>query len=138
MYVCLNSLGHAVAWNYDGTMPNDVPAGATVVDVPEAQFLQLRTMRGRVRYSGTRFVPLTASAGDFMRALIELDWYSSVNAAVAALNPSTANGKLAQVQWSRAAIFKREHPLLLQIAAAIGKTSEDLDDLFLLANTYDA
>lgn len=74
---------------------------------------------------------VTARAGDFLRALIELGLYDKVDAAVKAL-PSN-EGKLAQVLWARAASFERNHPLVIQIATALGV---DLDALFTLANSY--
>lgn len=79
-------------------------------------------------------VPAIASAGDFMRALIELGWFDAVEAAIAAVPGD--EGKLLRALWTRAAVFERHNPRVLQIAAAIGKTSADLDDLFLLANSY--
>lgn len=75
-------------------------------------------------------VPATAQAGDFMRALFDLGWYDAVNAAV------TQAGGLAKILWDRASIFERNHPLVIQIGTAIGKTSDDLDNLFRKSATY--
>ncbi len=75
-------------------------------------------------------VPQAASAGDFMRALYDLGWYDSAKAAVAAV------GGLAQILWDHAATFERQHPMVIQIATAIGKTSADLDSLFRKSATY--
>jgi hypothetical protein len=75
-------------------------------------------------------VPQTASSGDFMRALYDLGWYDAAKAAVASV------GGLAQILWDRAAIFERQHPMVAQIATAIGKTSDDLDNLFRKTATY--
>jgi hypothetical protein len=77
-------------------------------------------------------VPRTAAAGDFMRALYELGWYDDAKAAV------EAAGGLAQILWDRAATFERNHPLVAQTATAIGKTPDDLDDLFRKAASYTA
>lgn len=81
-------------------------------------------------------VPRTVSSGDFMRALIELGWYGSVLSVVNGMDVNTPDGLLAKVLWQRASIIERFHPMLVQIARAIGKTDADLDRLFLLAGTY--
>ena len=43
---------------------------------------------------------------------------------------------LAQDLWAHASSFERYHPLVIQIATAINKNSDDLDGLFRLAATY--
>lgn len=75
-------------------------------------------------------VPREALSGDFKRALYELGWYDDVAAAAAAA------GGLAKVLWEGASRFERHHPLVVQIATAIGKTSADLDALFVKTTTY--
>ena len=72
-------------------------------------------------------VPQSVRAGDFVTALYQLGWIADVKAAVAAA------GGLAEDLWLHAASFERDHPMVAQIGAAIGKTSADLDELFLLA-----
>lgn len=76
-------------------------------------------------------VPEFVRSGDFFHALIDLGWYDQIDAAinsmVAANHP---DAKLAKVLWDKASRFERSHPLLIQIATAIGKTSDDLDALF--------
>jgi hypothetical protein len=84
-------------------------------------------------------VPETAVAGDFMRALLDLGWYDSVVAAIDSLrNNNTAQGKLVGVLWDRASSFERYNPLLIMIATAIGKNSDDLDQLFIKTLEYRA
>lgn len=75
-------------------------------------------------------VPQTASAGDFVSALIDLGWYDAVDAAAKA-----AGGK-ALILWNRAATFERNHAIVRAIAQAIGKTEADLDALFIKTATY--
>jgi|SRR4051812_4084463 hypothetical protein len=75
-------------------------------------------------------VPQAASSGDFMRALYELGWYDNAKAAV------EMAGGLAKILWDRAATFERQHPMVAQISQAIGKNSDDLDELFRRAATY--
>lgn len=75
-------------------------------------------------------VPEVVPSGDFIRALHELGWIGDVKAAVVQASP------LAQDLWAHASNFERNHELVIQIATAIGKDSEDLDELFRLAATY--
>lgn len=72
-------------------------------------------------------VPQTVRAGDFVTALHELDWINDVKAAVAAA------GGLAEDLWMHASTFERGHSLVAQIGTAIGKTSAELDQLFVRA-----
>ena len=107
----------------DTQLPNDAPIGAWLlsntgeVTVDEAKKRRL-------------LCPGVASAGDFMRALYELGWYANVVTAV------TTAGGLSKILFDRAAIFERHHPMVDSIAQAIGKTQDDLDDLFYKAATY--
>ena len=81
-------------------------------------------------YTGAEPVPDEASSGNFVRALHELGWIGQVKAAVAQSDPLT------QDLWFHAAKFGRYEPRIIQIAAALGKTDSDLDQLFRLAHTY--
>jgi hypothetical protein len=46
----------------------------------------------------------------------------------------TAAGEAAQIEWEYAADVRRDHPLFLQMAAALGKTDADVDAFFLAAS----
>lgn len=72
-------------------------------------------------------IPSVVPAGDFVVALHQLGWIDDVKAAVAQA------GAMAEDLWMHASTFERGHPMLLQVAQAIGKTSDDLDRLFLTA-----
>jgi hypothetical protein len=76
--------------------------------------------------------PKHVPAGDFVAALYQLGWLEDVKAAVAAA------GGLAAELWAHASSFERNHPLVAQIATAIGKSQADLDSLFLLAQQIGA
>lgn len=134
MYVCIDATGRATAWNYDGSLPSEVPQGSTAVEVTEAQFLPLRTLRAPVILSNGQFVPATAPAGHFMKALIELGWYDAIDLAVNSLTGQ--QGKIAKALWSRAVEFPRTDPLVSQIASAVGMTGADVDAVYILANSY--
>ena len=73
--------------------------------------------------------PSQVSAGQLIQALAELNLLDAVDAAVAQADAMT------QRLWARAAFFPRADPLVSGIATALGKTSDDLDDIFRLAAT---
>lgn len=75
-------------------------------------------------------VPREASSGDFKNALLDLGWYADVDAAVA-----IARGRAA-IMWASASVYRRDSPLVAQIAAAIGKTEADIDTLFKKTRDY--
>ena len=127
MFVCIDADNVAVAWNADGSQPT-VPPGCTLVEVSQAP------MFAACFFNGTQFVPLTVSAGNFMRALIELGHYDAIDAAVNSLTGQ--QGKVAKALWSRAVEFPRHDPLLLQIATAVGMTAADIDAVYILASSY--
>lgn len=71
--------------------------------------------------------PGQVSAGQLIQALAELDLLDAVDAVVSQADPLT------QRLWARAPTFPRNDPMVLAIAAAVGQTSEQLDDIFRLA-----
>lgn len=75
-------------------------------------------------------VPATATSGDFVAALCDLGWYGQVEAA------ATAAGGKALALWRHASVFERHNPILIALAAAIGKTDADLDMLFRKTREY--
>jgi hypothetical protein len=72
-------------------------------------------------------VPQEVSSGQIIKALAELGWLDAVDAAVAQAGP------LEQRLWARASRFPRDDAMVNAIGAAIGKTSQELDDMFRLA-----
>lgn len=42
-----------------------------------------------------------------------------------------------KIEWDYATVFKRHHPSVLAMAAALNKTPEDMDNLFILAASYE-
>ena len=83
-------------------------------------------------------IPASVSAGDFMRALIELGWYDSVVSTIENLrSTNTDQGKLAGVLWDRATKFLRNDPLLIQVGTLAGRSSADLDAIFVKAASYE-
>lgn len=74
-------------------------------------------------------VPGQVSAGQLVQALAELDLLDAVDSAVEQADAMT------QRLWARAAFFPRNDPMVIAIAEAVVRTSEQMDDLFRLAAT---
>jgi hypothetical protein len=134
-----NTTGTVLMWSEDGYP--DAGVGQTRLDLDAEQIAAFHAANGRygITFDGQTFrampappppVPQTASAGDFVSALIDLGWYDAVDAA------AKAAGGRALILWNRAATFERQHQIVRAIAAAIGKTEADLDTLFLKSATY--
>lgn len=134
MLIAVDADNKVVAWSTQFAV--DVPQGCTGVELTTEQQAALIAIKPgiQVTFNGTTFVPLTASAGNFMRALIELGWFDAIDAAVNSL--SGVQGKLARALWTRAVEFPREDPLIAQIATAVGMTAADIEAVYIKANTY--
>ena len=70
-------------------------------------------------------------------ALIDADLFTPV---VNALNsPPDPKDKLrAQTWWTTEQVVERNHPLVAQVAAVIGKTEDDIDKIFAAAKAIQA
>jgi hypothetical protein len=44
-----------------------------------------------------------------------------------------SSNKAASIEWNYATTIDRQHPLVIQMGSALGKTSKEIDDLFRLA-----
>jgi hypothetical protein len=74
-------------------------------------------------------VPQTVTRRQAKAALILAGKVDAVEAALAAI-PDPLARSLAQNEWDESLQFERQRPLLVQLAAAIGLTDADLDELF--------
>lgn len=76
-------------------------------------------------------IPVTPR--QFKLALLGIDVYpDDVEAAIATIEDPRLR-TAAQIEWREALSFRRDHPLLAQIAPLLGATDEMLDELFLAA-----
>jgi hypothetical protein len=66
----------------------------------------------------------------FRRALTQLGLRSDVEGAVAASDQDT------QDMWEYATTIERLHPFVVSMAGALGKTDEEVDAVFALANSF--
>ena len=76
-----------------------------------------------------RTVPQTLSCRQFWLAIEDGGLTTAIKAAVAA-SPARV-----QIEVAQATEFSRSNPLLNQMAAAIGKSSADIDNLFIYGET---
>lgn len=79
-------------------------------------------------------VPAAVTRRQARRALILSDKIDLVQPAIDAI-PDSIQRKLMQADWDDSQEFQRYQPTLLALGAAIGLTSEGIDDLFRLAAT---
>jgi hypothetical protein len=75
-------------------------------------------------------VPQEVAAANFVRALDQAALLDQVNAAIDGADALT------KALWSHASFFRRDDPMLIGMAAAIGQSPAQLDDLFRLAATF--
>lgn len=64
--------------------------------------------------------------------LVEAGWMPAIRQFIEEMLPDEERA-LAQVYWDKALTMERNHPLVLAIPAAIGKTPEEVDELFIRA-----
>jgi hypothetical protein len=80
-------------------------------------------------------VPQEVTMRQAKLALLQYGLLQQVDTAIA--NMPGVQGQAARIEWEYAATVKRNAPLLGQIASAFGLTDEQLDNLFILAATFD-
>lgn len=81
-----------------------------------------------------RVVPQSVTMRQARVTLIESGLIDSVEAAIDAIQDA-AQRKIARATWDCSSEVQRRQPLVLMLAPAIGLSSSDLDNLFILAAT---
>lgn len=74
-------------------------------------------------------VPASVTRGQFKLALLQMDLLDDVEAAIALADRAT------QINYAERLDFERNHPLVITMATALGKTEAEVDALFILAAT---
>ena len=74
-----------------------------------------------------KVVSVTARQAEL--ALLEAGWLDEVEAFIATLD------RVAQIEWRRASVVKRDHPLIAAVQNQHGWTDADVDEMFSLAET---
>lgn len=76
-------------------------------------------------------VPASVTRRQMKLALLQQDLLSAVEAAVLALSDPALT-----INWQDALDFRRDHPFVLQMAALLGKTEAEVDEMFVLAASF--
>ena len=79
-------------------------------------------------------VPQSVTMRQARLALLGVGLLDDVDAAIAAI-PDPAQRKAAQIEWEYATVIERNSPLVQSLAAGLGLTAADIDDLLTLAAT---
>lgn len=80
-------------------------------------------------------IPQEVSMRQAKLALLQFGILQQVNTAISSM--PGVQGEAARIEWEYATAVKRNAPLVTQIAAAFGLTDEQLDNLFILAATFE-
>lgn len=80
-------------------------------------------------------VPQEVSMRQAKLALLQFGILQQVNTAIASM--PGVQGEAARIEWEYATAVKRNAPLVTQIAGAFGLSDEQLDNLFILAATFE-
>lgn len=137
----LASIGFAPVAN--GTQPAfDAATHKLVESAPPVQVAGVWTRQWSVvaltaeeieaAYAAT--VPASVTRRQARQALVLEGKFDLVQVAIDAI-PDTTQRKLMQIEWDDSLEFERTRPSLMAIGAAIGLTSEGIDDLFRTAVT---
>jgi hypothetical protein len=73
---------------------------------------------------------MKTSAWQFRRALTQLGWRNSVEAGVASADQDTKD------MWEYSPTIERLHPFVVSMAIDLGRSDEEVDAVFTLANSF--
>lgn len=80
-------------------------------------------------------VPVEVTMRQAKLALLQFGILQQVNTAIASM--TGVQGEAARIEWEYATTVKRNALLVTQIASAFGLTDEQLDQMFILAATFE-
>jgi hypothetical protein len=95
---------------------------------------QEKTALGLELYVEPTPVPSVVSMRQARLALLQQGLLSSVNTAIESIQG--AAGDAARVEWEYAAEVKIDSPLVVSLGSSLGLTQQQINDLFILANTF--
>lgn len=126
---------NVVAWSENDEIPEDFPHTIQIVS-DDVQIAPGWVLQGG-NYVNPNPPPaepapkVSVSARQLRLALLDLDLLDDVEALMA--DPSTPKG--VKIEWEYANEFDRNNQLVVAFAAALQKSSEDVDNLFALAKS---
>jgi hypothetical protein len=81
-------------------------------------------------------LPVSVTMRSLRLALIAQNLYQATVAAINGI-PDAAEKLKAQVWWSTSPIVLRDNPYVISIGSAVGKSPQDIDEIFTTAKTLD-
>ena len=124
---------------WDGITPYNPPDGWLFLN--EAQFVEWRNQNPAPPPPPLP-VPKSVGSGQIRAAMILSGFAANDDALSATMEsildaiPNTTQRAVAITLWRNASDFRRNHSFIDIVKAALGKTDEDIDDLFRLADTF--
>jgi hypothetical protein len=106
------------------------PLHAQIQEVLAAKALADADAQAAAELAAANYVPQSVTPWQMRRALNQLGLRATVESAVAAGDQDARDG------WEFALEIRRDNPLLAGMAAALGMTDAQLDDLFRLAASF--
>lgn len=103
-------------------------------DAAQAQVQTLQAQIQELQPQPVNGVPQQVTKRQGVQALINTGHYASVQPAINAIADATQRATF-QNEWDNSTSFMRQRPSLIALGTAIGLTSTDLDNLFILAAT---
>lgn len=79
-------------------------------------------------------VPQVVAMSSFQLALLEIGELDNVQPVIDSL--PMPDKRKAQILWDKANTVERNNPFIVSMGAAMGKTEQEIDDLFVLASTF--
>jgi hypothetical protein len=79
-------------------------------------------------------IPASVTRRQAREALLDIGLLDDVEMVIGSIEDATER-KRAEIYWLDSATFERAHPMLVQIASAVGLTDAEIDDLFVAAAT---
>jgi hypothetical protein len=118
--VCLNSDQSAVITVFGTPQNHPLPPGYALIDDADARILTfIQKIENPVPFSVSRFQAMAALSNS---GLLQQ-----------AQSAATAAGGLTLLAWNNAEIFERSSPSIAALAAQLGLTSDQVDQLFITA-----
>lgn len=129
---------HGVAWwpadDQSPALGENQRYGAETL-TPDLQRRVVVVVRAIENWAPPVVVPQRVPMLNAHLVLIEVGWMPALRAYLGAM-PGTA-GELARAYFDQALTMARDHPFVLSIPAALGKTEVEVDQLFVMAEALD-
>ena len=109
-------------------------AHAAALSVKDAVIAELEAQILELTPPENNGVPQSVTRRQARQALLLAGLLDAVPLALAAI-PDATQRRLALIEWEDSLTFERQRPLLIQLSTALGLSSEQLDQLFITADS---